>query len=603
MRGHSKNKTIHFLFLNSINRVILISVAVALILFGLVLLILNSQNKLEDPLAIITIINVLLISLPLVLFILCVIYSAIISINLSKQNIFVKKLSHFESLLKIDVVCLEKDNVITDGNYEIKKVIPLQAVATEQYINQWLSNLLRATNDNGAIFDALNKKYDFELSAGVVDVLHYNDQLKYNGASFKGGKTLVLGNPEFAPVKNKVGILKRCEEDISKGYQILVLAEGKEKIDNDGYHGELEGIVLLVLKNHVRDDAFETFKWFKNNGIETKVISADDPLAASVSAAEAGIEGADKHISLDGIDVGSLKDIVTQYTVFGNASSEQKKAIVDIIKEEQNVMMIGSGEADVLSMNASNFAISTNDDSQKAADVVLNDSSLKSLPLLINNSKVFVGNFQKILSLSMIKTFIAFILVLFFVGFNDNLKQCLFVFNHLLLWDFVVNGAVSLFLMFDKKNKKVDHVLLKTFIKNVVPAAILETIGIATVFVLYALQINGVISFGIYSLDIVSVMCVLLISLFGIAILYNVCAPLNRQRKMTVVIGAIVSVLSISIIVIIAYLSGNADIPYLKMSGPAYFITALIAVLCSAIYLFVSRIIDILKGENLEDEN
>ena len=602
MHTQRKKVSIHFSFLKSINRVLLVSLIVAVLLTGIVALIINAQNKFQDlPLAILVIINALLVSLPIVLFILCIISSALFNAELSKKSIAVNKLANFESLLKIDVLCLEKENVIVDGALTIKKVIPLQTVATEQYLNQWLSNMLRATNDKGDIFDALNKKYDFELSAGVVSVLPYNDEIKYSGASFKGGKTIVFGNPEIVPIKNKVGILKRCEEDINKGCRILVVAEGKQLIENDGYHGELDAIALIVLKDHIREGASETFKWLKDNGISIKVLTNDNPLVASVNALETGIENADKYISLEGIDNNELEDLVSQYTVFGYATSEQKEVIVSTLKKDQKVMMVGGNKKDVLAMEASNFAVATVNggiESQNAADIVLESSSLESLPTAINGSKAFINNLRKILSLALVKTILAVFVVLFFAIFNSNLKQCLFVFNHLLLWDLMTNGVAAFLLVFDKNNRRATG----SFIKAAIPATILQAVGVLSVFLLYALQNNNLFSIGLYSIDNVAVVCVLIITIFGIVSLYNICSPLNKHRRIAVIVGAILNVLAVAVVMLISYL-GIVKSPYVEMGAPAYFIAAIIAVLYSAIYLFISRIITTFKGDYLEDEN
>ena len=596
-----KKVSIHFSFLKSINKVLLVSLIIAILLCGIVVLILNGQNKFQDtPLAILVLVNVLLVSLPIVLFILCIISSALFNADLAKKKIAINKLNRFESLLKVDVLCLEKENVITDGTLTIKKVIPLQMVATEQYINQWLSNMLRATNDKGAIFDALNRKYDFELSAGVVSVLLYNDETKYSGASFKGGKTIVLGNPEIVPIKNKVGILKRCEEDINKGCRILVVAEGKQPINDDGYHGELDAIALIILKDHIREGAPESFKWFKDNGADIKVITNDNPLVASVNALEAGIEGADKYISLEGIDNDELDNIVAQYTVFGYAANEQKEAIIATLKKEHKVMMIGANNSDVLAMKASNFAVTTVDgdiESQKEADIVIESPSLEPLTTAINSSKPFINNLQKVLSLALVKTILAIVVVLFFIVINNNLKQCLFVFNHFLLWDLMSNGVAAFLLTFDKNNKR--EVL---FIKTAIPMAALQIIGVLSVFLLYALQNNKLFSIGLYSIDNVAVVCVLIISFLGIAALYNICYPLNRHRRMAFIVGAALNILAIAIIMLLSYL-GVIESPYVEMGAPAYFVAAIIAILYSAIYLFVNRIINTFKGDNLKDEN
>ena len=596
-----KKVSIHFSFLKSINRALLVSLIVAVLLCGIVALILNGQNKFQDiPLAILVIVNALLISLPIALFVLCIISSVLFNADLSKKNIAINKLNNFESLLDFDVLCLGKENVIVDGALTIKKVIPLQMVATEQYINQWLSNMLRATNDKGAIFDALNKKYDFELSAGVTNTLPYNDEIKYSGASFKGGKTIVLGNPETVPIKNKVGILKRCEEDINKGCRVLVVAEGKQPINNDGYHGELDAVALIILKDHIREGASESFKWFKDNGVDIKVITNDNPLVASVNALETGIEGADKYISLEGIDNDELDSLVSQYTVFGYATNEQKEAIVATLKKEHKVMMIGGNNSDVLAMKASNFSVATVDadvESQKEADIVIDSPSLEPLTTAINSSKPFINNLQKILSLSLAKMVLALVVVLFFVILNTNLKQCLFVFNHFLLWDLLSNGVAAFLLTFDKNNKR------KTLlIKATIPMAILQVVGVLSVFLLYALQNNKLFSIGLYSIDNVAVVCVLIISLLGIAALYNICYPLNRHRRIAFIVGAALNILAVAIIMLLSYL-GVIESPYVEMGAPAYFIAAIIAVLYSAIYLFINRIINAFKGDNLENEN
>ena len=579
------------------------SLIVSILLAGVAALILNGQNKFQDtPLAILVIINAFIVSLPIVLFILCIVSSSLFGADLSKKNVSLNKLSHLESLAKIDILCLEKESVV-DGTLIVKKVVPLQTVATEQYLGQWLSNMLRATNDKGGVYDALNKKYDFELSAGVISVLPYNNEIKYSGASFKGGKTIVLGNPEYVPIKNKVGILKRCEEDIAKGCHILVVAEGKEQIASDGYRGELDAIALIVLKDHIREGASEVFKWFKDNGTDIKVITSDNPLVTSVIALEAGVEEADKYISLEGIDGDQLDSFVSQYTVFGYATPEQKELTINALtKKGQKVMMVGAGSGDALAMKASNFAIAFDngvEEVQRKADIVLDGFSLNSLPDVINSSKVFINNMRKILSLTLVKTILAFVLVLFFVVFNNNLKQCLFVFNHFLLWDLTTNGVAAFLLTFDKNNKKA----INSFIKTSIPIAILQVVGVLSVFLIYALQNNKLLSISLYSIDNVAVVCVLIIAFFGIAGLYNINFPLNKHRRIAVVVGTILNVLAVAVIMLIAYLSDGLESPYLNMGAPAYFIAIIIATLYSTIYLFISRIISTFKGDNLKDEN
>ena len=301
----NKNKKLHFTFLKPFNILLLVTGAIGLLLVATIIILLAVQNSLSNGIELI--IEAAIILLPIALFILGIVASYLFSKSLSDNNISLNKLTRAESLLKIDVLCLEKTGVITDGELEIKKVIPLSTVATEQYLAQWISNYLRAIDDNSHISNALKQRYDFELSAGVAETLPFDEKLGYSGVSFKGGKTIVVGDPQYVNIKNKIGIAKRCEEYINNGYQLLAICEGKELVNEDGYSGELEAIALIILKDHLRNGTFDTFKWFKNNGTTVKVISSDDALATSVVATESGVGGADKYISLEAMGAEEIR--------------------------------------------------------------------------------------------------------------------------------------------------------------------------------------------------------------------------------------------------------------------------------------------------------
>lgn len=61
-------------------------------------------------------------------------------------------------------------------------------------------------------------------------------------------------------------------------------------------------IALIVIEDHIRDDAVKTINWFKENGVGAKIISGDNPLTVSHIAAKVGVENAENYISLEGLD-------------------------------------------------------------------------------------------------------------------------------------------------------------------------------------------------------------------------------------------------------------------------------------------------------------
>ena len=53
---------------------------------------------------------------------------------------------------------------------------------------------------------------------------------------------------------------------------------------------------LVLLSNPIRKDAWETFQYFADQGVDIKVISGDNPVTVSRVASEAGISRAENYV-------------------------------------------------------------------------------------------------------------------------------------------------------------------------------------------------------------------------------------------------------------------------------------------------------------------
>ena len=87
------------------------------------------------------------------------------------------------------------------------------------------------------------------------------------------------------------------------------------------------------MKNEIRKNAKEIFKFFENRKVEIKVISGDNPVTVSSIAKQAGIKEYEKYI--DCRELESYEDIkraVKKYTIFGRVNPEQKKLIIKALK-------------------------------------------------------------------------------------------------------------------------------------------------------------------------------------------------------------------------------------------------------------------------------
>ena len=530
-------------------------------------------------------------------------------IGLSKKKAQIQDFYSVEMLARVDTLCVDKTGTITDGKLVVKKVIPLKAIYTEIQIAQAVSNVVNATEDNNGTAKALREYFDMKLSSGVVVALPFNSDNKYSGASFRGGKTFIIGAPEFMPLINKAGVIKRCEEFTKDGYRVLILGEGRDLIKDNKYSGALEAVALIVIKDHIREDAFETFAWFKNNGVDIKVISGDSARTVSAIASEAGIANSDKYISLENMSLDEVKEIATKYTIFGRVTPEQKEVLVIALKEAgKTVAMTGDGVNDILALKRSDCSIamaSGADAAKNISHIILMDSNFARLPAVVDEGRRVVNNLQRTASLFVTKTIFAFVLTLVFtlasiIERNPDVEYP-FITNHMYLWEIVTTGFAAFFLALERNNEKIKGKFLPNVFKKAIPAATLLVGSVLTIFLLYVLQRNNLINVGIYNKNTAVAMSVITFSVLGTVFLYKVCSPLSKYRKIVLIGSASVNLVALLVTCIVSHALHTTElilrIPYVDMGAPAYFITFLIIILFAGIYLFIYRLIEINKGD------
>ena len=196
----------------------------------------------------------------------------------------------------------------------VKRTIIVNRDLGEEYIAQAMSNVLVATNVYNPTAIALRKVFDLELSSGIVSVLPFNSANKYCGATFKGGKTFILGLADYLPLRNKKAILNRCEQFLKEGNRVLVLGESRDQIIDHKFSGELDTIAIIIIKEKIREDIIKSLRLFMEKNIEIKIISGDHPQIASTIAQEAGITSATNYISLENVSIDQVKELATRYS-------------------------------------------------------------------------------------------------------------------------------------------------------------------------------------------------------------------------------------------------------------------------------------------------
>ena len=553
--------------------------------------------------------------IPAGLYLLASVALAVAVLKLSKKGARVQDFYSVEMLARTTVLCVDKTGTITDGNMEVKKVLIIGPDKyTTEDIAQIMSNLLHATKDNNFTAQALKKYFNYESTKGVSEALPFNSENKYSAASFKGGETYVLGAQEFLNIPNLNSLVLRSEEYTNNGDRVLVLAKSNKPIKDGKIQNEVNPIALIVLQDHIRENAIETFKWFKDNGVKIKVISGDDPKTVSHIASEVGIEGAERYISLAGLSDEEIIKIAPLYDIFGRVNPDQKEVIVQALKNEgEKVAMTGDGVNDILALKRADCSIAMNNGSEAAKNVshiVLTNSDFNSLPSVVAEGRRVINNLQRTSSLFLIKTMFSVTSTLVFLILMATLGiKYPFEATHFQLWSLVNIGLSSFFLALEPNQEPLKGSFIGSILRKALPGFATIIVSVTMIYMLYIFQDNTIQYTGVYDLQTASTMSVIVFTVLGLVILLKICLPFNKYRT---IVFAGAATLEVGLLVtagILSYTLQNKvntqlyklvtfGINFPSLTLVNWFAIAIIIVLAVAIYLIVSYVVEVFKGEH-----
>ena len=546
--------------------------------------------------------------IPSGLYLLTSVALAVAVLKLSKKGARVQDFYSVEMLARINVLCVDKTGTITNGEMDVKNVIPVSGIKySQEDISQIVSNLLKATKDNNLTAKSLQKYFNYELTKGVVTALPFNSDNKYSAATFQGNETYILGALQFMNILDKQPLAKRAEEYTSRGLRVLVLGKGSKPITGETVEGIIEPIALIVLQDHIRDEAIKTFAWFKENGVAITVISGDDPQTVSHIALEAGIEGADKYISLADLSDEEVIDAVDKYQVFGRVKPEQKELIIKTLKSNgKTVAMTGDGVNDILALKRADCSIAMNSGSEAAKNVshiVLVESDFNALPDIVGEGRRVVNNLQRTSSLFLVKTIFAMVTTLVFLITNATIGvKYPFEATHFQLWSGINIGIAAFFLALEANQEPIVGNFIVNVFRKAIPASLVMLLPVTAIYLLYVFQEGHIFYSGTYSLETATTMSVITFTILGLVVLLKICLPLNKYRGL-VFAGA--AILEAGLLVAAGFVSFKVGIKesIIAINFPSltlvnWFVIGIIVVITSAIYLIATYIVEALRGEH-----
>lgn len=467
---------------------------------------------------------------PAGMFLLITIALSLGVIKLGKKKTLVQDIYSIEMLARTNVLCLDKTGTITDGTMRVCEHIDLKEL--ENVSNETaIANILNTQRAHNQTSNALLLHYKKSNNLIVTGNIEFSSARKFMATSFDGVGTFAIGAPEFLHVGSLDDKLDSLLfQKINDGKRVLMLAYSPEQMVKNELPYYMEPMAIIVVEDHIRDDAIDTINWFKNNGVQIKIISGDNPYTVANIAKRVGVENADACVSLEGLSLAEVEKIANDFTVFGRVSPEQKHALVKALKKSgHTVAMTGDGVNDTLALKEADCSIAMADGSEVArnlSNIVLLDSKFSSLPSVVKEGRQVINNVQQSSTLFLMKTVFTILLSLITIITRSPYP---FSPSQLLLLEMLVIGLPSVILAIQPNDKLITGNFTSEVLKRALPNGLLMLFN-----VLIIIALNN---FSVFNPTEFSTASTLVLIGTGFVNLVYLCVPFNVLRLICVAIS------------------------------------------------------------------
>lgn len=516
LKGAKTIKSAPSKLLTTLNQIIKV-ISIILIPIGVFLLFKQFAISDDTQRAVTSTVGTLISMIPEGLILLTSTVLALSTIRLSKRKVLVQDLYAIETLARVDTICLDKTGTITTGEMSVVDTLPL-GKHTEAELTEIAGILSTNLQDNNATFQALRHKFGTKSRVKADDLIPFSSDRKYSGVKVKN-TTYLIGALEYLTDDKTY---RKQATELSQEHRVLTILKRTGKTD------DIIGFVLI--KDVIRKDAPEIIQFFRDNEVDARIISGDNPITISGIAAQVGFQDP-KAVDLSTLKKPNYAKLVKEYNIFARVKPEQKKALILALKKQgRTVAMTGDGVNDVLAMKEADCSISIGEGTDAARQVsklVLLGSNFSSIPNIIGEGRRTINNLERSATLFLAKTCYATLLAIIFIFINFQPPFSPITMTFL---NFFTIGAPAFILALEPNNQRVKNLFTRNIIQYSIPTGLTITLGI-----LAATITSSICNF---SYEQTATIAVVLIFAIGLALIYRISRPLNKLR-VSLIIGLI----------------------------------------------------------------
>jgi cation-transporting ATPase E len=393
---------------------------------------------------------------------------------LARRRALAKELASVELLARVDTLCLDKTGTITTGEITFSGVQPV-AEFTDDYVATALGAMTAADPNPNPTLAAIATQYRNDGGWHADASTPFSSARKWAGAHFPEQGAFYLGAPDILLDERDTATRELVTAHAEEGQRVLLLARAPGEYAGETLAGRREPVALVLLEDEIRPDAPEILAYFREQGVDLKVISGDHPKTVAAVARRAGVPGAE-----DGYDARELPEdqaglvqVLESHAVFGRVTPHQKRAMVGALQSQgHTVAMTGDGVNDVLALKDADMGIAMGSGSaatRAVAQLVLLDNSYATLPHALAEGRRVINNIERVANLFITKSVYAVLLTLIVVSTGAPYP---FLPRHFTLIDWFSIGIPGLFLALAPNQRLVRPHFLERVLRFSVPAGV-----------------------------------------------------------------------------------------------------------------------------------
>lgn len=279
----------------------------------------------------------------------------------ARNGILFKTAASLEETGKVKIAAFDKTGTITTGMPEVTDIIPADGF-TEGELTELAYSL---ESKSGHPLAGAIVRYAESSGARLEELSDFKSCSGSGVTGSRKGLTVCGGNKDFAAGRITIpdDMTAEAEKMSASGKTPLYFTAGDK----------LAGIIAVA--DRIKPESREAINELKKIGIRPVMLTGDNELTAKAIAAEAGIED-----------------------VAAGLHPEDKEAVIQKLRSEGKVVMIGDGINDAPALTSADIGIAIGagtDVAIDSADVVLMKSSLYDVPAAVKLSRAALRNIKQ----------------------------------------------------------------------------------------------------------------------------------------------------------------------------------------------------------------